>query len=72
MMGTVNSEKSILNNVKMANAIKHLTQAQAEVIEMYFFQDMTLDAIAERLGISRAGVQDRLNGALKKLKKLIQ
>ena len=72
MMGTVNSEKSILNNVKMANAIKHLTQAQAEFIEMYFFQDMTLDAIAERLGISRAGVQDRLNGALKKLKKLIQ
>ena len=72
MMGTVNSENFILNNVKMASAIKYLTQAQAEVIDMYFFQNMTQDAIAEKLGISRSSVQDRLNGALRKLKKHIQ
>lgn len=67
-MGTVNSKNNNLNN--MANAMTHLTKEQAEVIQMYCCQGMTLDAIAEKLGLSRFSVQSRLNTAMKKLRKI--
>lgn len=56
---------------KLHDAESHLTQAQAEVIRLCFYQNMTQEAAAKKLGLSRASVQDRLNGALKKLKKYI-
>lgn len=68
MMGTVNSNNN--NLINMANAMAHLTKEQAEVIQMYCCQEMTLDAIAKKLGLSRYTVQSRLNTAIKKLRKI--
>ena len=54
---------------KLHQALKFLTEKQREVIKLTFWENMTQDQIAEKLGISRASVQDRLDGAKKKLRK---
>ena len=54
---------------KLGKAMKKLTEAQREAIDLYFYKEMTQEEIAETLGIKRTSVQDRINGALKKLKK---
>ncbi|MEJ6950469.1 YlxM family DNA-binding protein [Natronospora cellulosivora (SeqCode)] len=38
-----------------------LTEKQQNAIELYYFQDLSLSEIAERLEISRQGVYDHLN-----------
>ena len=63
-MGTVNS-----NNNNFLINMTNLTKEQTDIIHMYCCQKMTLDAIAEKLGLSRHTVQSRLNTAMKKQRK---
>lgn len=54
---------------KLGKAMDSLTDKQREVIKFYYFDQMTQDEISQKLGISRTAVEDRLAGALKKLRK---
>ena len=56
----------------LEDAMNHLTEKQLQVIELYYYEQLTQQAIADRLGISRTSVQDRHDSALKKLRKYIK
>lgn len=58
--------------LQLKEAMEHLTEKQLEVIQLYFFENLTQHAIANKLGIGRTTVEDRLNSALKKLRKYIK
>ena len=47
---------------------KWLTDKQQKIIELYYYQDLSLGEIAENLEISRQGVYDHLNRAENTLK----
>ena len=69
LIDSMDMEQELNKYKKLHDAESRLTQAQAEVIQLHFYQNMTQDAVAEKMGISRSSVQDRLNSALKKLRK---
>lgn len=69
LLDSIEPEPKVNRYKKLHDAENHLTQAQAEVIQLHFYQNMTQEAVAKKLGISRSSVQDRLNTALKKLRK---
>ena len=46
-----------------------LTEKQKEVVELYYGENLTEEQIAQRIGISRDSVHDRIEGAEKKFKK---
>ena len=50
--------------------LESMTDKQREVFTLYYYDGLKQREIAERLGISRDSVNDRLEGALKKVKKL--
>ena len=50
-------------------AMSKLTERQTEVIQLYFYKGMTLQEIAEELGITKPAVHYAMKGALKKMKK---
>jgi RNA polymerase sigma factor (sigma-70 family) len=52
-------------------AIDQLSNAHREVIELYFFQDMTQETAAAQLGITQASFSRRMGRALAQLKKLL-
>lgn len=64
-----NMEKTEVIKI-MKKAIENLTDKQIEVIKLYFYEQMTQDEISQKLGIGRTSVESRLNGAIKKLKKV--
>lgn len=47
-----------------------LTEKQAEAIELYYNEDLSLSEIAEPLGISRQGVRDNIKRGEKQLREL--
>lgn len=59
-------------SLALHDAMSHLKEKQMEVIQMYFYQNMSQQQIADKLGISRSSVQSRLDAALKKLRKYIK
>ena len=50
-------------------ALRKLTERQLQIVQLYYFKEMTQEEIAEDLGISQRAVSYSLEGALKKLKK---
>lgn len=50
--------------------LESMTGKQREVFILYYYYGYRQREIAEMLGIDRASVEDRLNGALKKVKKI--
>lgn len=54
----------------LRSLLQKLTTCQAEVVQLYYTEGLSQQEIGERLGISRCSVQDRLDGAIKKLRKL--
>lgn len=50
-------------------AMSKLTERQTEVIQLYFYKGMTLQEIAEELGIAKPAVHYAMKGALKKMRK---
>lgn len=67
-MNLTNTKLTPEKNAQLVTSLKNLTPKQAEIIELIFVENMTQEQIANKLGISRASVRDRLNGALKKLR----
>lgn len=56
---------------RLQAAIKSLTDAQKEALYLRYWKEMTIKQIAIRIGRSEDTVKDRLNGAIKALKKNI-
>lgn len=49
-----------------------LTEKQQEVVYLRFWQDKTLEEISKITGLHISSVEDRLNGAFKKLRKFLK
>ena len=49
-----------------------LTKLQKKVIRLYLYKGMSQQAIAQKLGIGRRAVGNCIEGALKKIKKILQ
>lgn len=55
--------------VKVQAAIAKLTSHQQEIIRLYYYDELTVEEIGERLGISHQAVSDAMGRALMKMKK---
>ncbi len=60
-------EKHVEGSLLLAAYGALLTDAQRELMELYYNEDLSLHEIAEEQGISRQGVHDMVTRALKKL-----
>ena len=56
----------------LAEAIQQLKPKFKEVLNLYYYQELTRDEVAQRLGISPRRVSERLNYAQKLLRKMIR
>jgi RNA polymerase sigma-70 factor, ECF subfamily len=56
----------------LAEAIQRLKPKFKEVLNLYYYQELTRDEVAERLGITPRRVSERLNYAQRLLKKMIK
>jgi RNA polymerase sigma-70 factor (ECF subfamily) len=56
----------------LAQAIQQLKPKFKEVLNLYYYQELTRDQVAERLGISPRRVSERLNYAQRLLRKMIR
>jgi RNA polymerase sigma-70 factor (ECF subfamily) len=56
----------------VAAAIQQLKPKFKEVLNLYYYQELSRDEVAQRLGISARRVSERLNYAQKLLKKMIK
>lgn len=72
LIESMDMEQELDKYKKLHDAESLLTEAQAEVVQLHFYQNMTQKAVASKLGISRSSVQSRLNTAIKKLRKHIK
>ena len=60
------------NAEELAQAIVKLTSKHKEVILLYYYQDMTMQEIADTLGIAVSSVSGRLKQACAKLRKVLE
>ncbi len=56
----------------LAEAIQQLKPKFKEVLQLYYYQEMSRSEVAERLGISPRRVSERINYAQKLLRKMIK
>jgi len=56
----------------LAEAVQRLKPKFKEVLNLYYYQELTRDEVAERLGISPRRVSERLNYAQRLLRKIIK
>jgi len=56
----------------LAEAVQRLKPRFKEVLNLYYYQELTRDEVAERLGISPRRVSERLNYAQRLLRKIIK
>ena len=66
-----NPESIFIRKETRAQMLAEMTQKQREVFILYYQQGYTQQEIAEMLHLSRTTVEDRLEGALKKAKKML-
>ena len=59
------------NEIVIDEAMEQLNEKQREAIELYFFQEMTQEEAAEKLGIQQAAFSKRLDRALDKLRSIL-
>lgn len=52
--------------------LSDLTDRQSELVRMYYFEDMTIPAIAERLSINKSTVSRGLKAARIKLREVLK
>ncbi len=70
MMGGYSSfEDAILNRMETEEMLKTMTDKQRQVYQLYYKYGYTQEEIGQKLRISRNAVKDRLDGALKKMRK---
>lgn len=58
-------------SVQLAEAIKRLKPKYRDVLELYYFREMSREEVARRLAISPARVSERVNYAQKLLRKIL-
>lgn len=71
----INLEEQFENkliNKKLKDAISSLSDIQKRRINMYYFENMTQQEIADKEGVSLRAVQYTLNDALEELKKIFE
>jgi len=56
----------------LAEAVQRLKPKFKEVLDLYYYQELSRDEVAKRLGISPRRVSERLNYAQKLLRKMIR
>jgi RNA polymerase sigma factor (sigma-70 family) len=59
------------NEIVIDEAMQELNEKQREAIDLYFFQELTQEEAAERLGIQQAAFSKRLDRALDKLRAIL-
>ena len=63
------SDESWLENIALAEAMKHLSERERAIIDMRFYKNKTQMEIAEEIGISQAQVSRLEKGALERMRK---
>ena len=58
----------ILRDEAVKKQMALLPEPERQTLEMYFWQDMTLEAIGKHFGLSREGARMRWQSALRKLR----
>lgn len=66
--GNSNTEQIEQMKEALKEALTKLTEKQLEVVQMYFYDNMTQQEIAEELGTSQQMVAKHLKYAIKKLR----
>ncbi|NLC63995.1 MAG: sigma-70 family RNA polymerase sigma factor, partial [Thermoanaerobacterales bacterium] len=64
-----NMVSKIEDKINIEQILSHLTSKQQKIIQMIFFQELTEQVAAEKLGISQPAANRIKNRALKKKKK---
>ena len=57
--------------ISEGDTLEEVTKNIREAIELYFFQEMTQEEAAEKLGIQQAAFSKRLDRALDKLRSIL-
>ena len=63
------SDESWLENIALAEAMKHLSERERAIIDMRFYKNKTQMEIAEEIGISQAQVSRLEKGALERMRR---
>ena len=63
------SDESWLENIALAEAMKHLSERERAIIDMRFYKNKTQMEIADEIGISQAQVSRLEKGALERMRK---
>lgn len=61
-----------LENEKLVDSIRSLKHEQIEILTQFVYEGKTQESIAEKLGITRSSVADRISVIKKKIKKSIK
>ena len=61
---------AIIQRDMLSELLDCLTERQREVITAYFFDGLTQQQIADKLGIAKQSVNENLKAAIKKMKKI--
>ncbi|MBR2282835.1 MAG: sigma-70 family RNA polymerase sigma factor [Ruminococcus sp.] len=64
-------EDIVIGRIMQEEVIEKLTDKQREVFDLYYREGYTLDEVGRTLGIGRKSVSDRLEVALKKIRKSV-
>lgn len=62
----------ILNEIMIGNALEKLNEKQREAVELYFFEELSQEEAARKIGITQASFSKRLDRALTTLKGIIE
>ena len=62
----------MLNEIVIRNALDKLNEKQKEAVELYFFEELSQEEAAQKVGITQASFSQRLDRALKSLKEIIE
>ena len=62
----------ILSEIVIGTALEKLNEKQREAVELYFFEELSQEEAAEKIGITQASFSKRLDRALTTLKGIIE
>jgi RNA polymerase sigma factor (sigma-70 family) len=62
----------ILNEIMIGNALEKLNEKQREAVELYFFEELSQEEAAQKIGITQASFSKRLDRALTTLRGIIE
>jgi RNA polymerase sigma factor (sigma-70 family) len=62
----------ILNEIMIGSALEKLNEKQREAVELYFFEELSQEEAAQKIGITQASFSKRLDRALTTLRGIIE